>query len=259
MVNNLPWFIKTYNNLIEKAKIRTIEGYVEKHHIVSKSLGGSNNKENLVRLTAREHFIAHLLLAKIHGGKMYSAVYLMSCYKRYNSKDYEKLKIMYISRIKGIPLSKETKLKISKSLTGVQQSIETRNKRSASHKGKVCSEEVKKNMTKGQLKRFEEERLLNNGTIVPKKYSEDGMKRFSENGKRNGKLRKGCTTNRKGTNLPESHIKNLRKPKSEEGKEAIRLAQHIRRENEKSIKSQIILYFFYLLEFSIIHIHHQSF
>ena len=36
--------------------------YFEKHHIQPRSLGGSNDPENLVLLTPREHYIAHLLL-----------------------------------------------------------------------------------------------------------------------------------------------------------------------------------------------------
>lgn len=37
----------------------------EKHHIIPKSLGGTNNKSNLVNLTYREHYLAHLLLIKM--------------------------------------------------------------------------------------------------------------------------------------------------------------------------------------------------
>jgi len=36
------------------------------HHIIPRSLGGLNDKINLVNLTAREHYIAHLLLWKIY-------------------------------------------------------------------------------------------------------------------------------------------------------------------------------------------------
>ena len=39
--------------------------YTEKHHIVPRSLGGGDEKSNLVRLTAREHFICHMLLAEM--------------------------------------------------------------------------------------------------------------------------------------------------------------------------------------------------
>ena len=40
-------------------------GYYEKHHIVPRSMGGSNKKSNLVDLTAREHYVCHRLLTKM--------------------------------------------------------------------------------------------------------------------------------------------------------------------------------------------------
>lgn len=57
---------KHYDNLIKRAKGRTLNGYTESHHIIPKCLGGTDDKDNLVNLTAREHFIAHLLLWKIN-------------------------------------------------------------------------------------------------------------------------------------------------------------------------------------------------
>lgn len=58
-----------YYSIIDKAQHRTINEYVEKHHIIPKTLGGNNDKINLVKLTAREHFICHLLLTKMLEGK----------------------------------------------------------------------------------------------------------------------------------------------------------------------------------------------
>jgi len=55
-----------YDKLIERAKSRKLQGYKEKHHIIPRSIGGTDNKDNLVNLTAREHFIAHILLVKIY-------------------------------------------------------------------------------------------------------------------------------------------------------------------------------------------------
>lgn len=57
---------KLYNSIIQNRKQNAIEGYTETHHIIPRSLGGTNDKENLVDLTAREHFICHLLLTKIY-------------------------------------------------------------------------------------------------------------------------------------------------------------------------------------------------
>jgi hypothetical protein len=55
-----------YELLIERAKNRKLDCYTEKHHIIPKCMNGTDNKDNLVVLTAREHFIAHLLLLKIY-------------------------------------------------------------------------------------------------------------------------------------------------------------------------------------------------
>lgn len=60
---------KIYFSIIKKAQTRMIDGYFEKHHITPKSIGGKNNKENIVKLTAREHFICHWLLWKFSEGK----------------------------------------------------------------------------------------------------------------------------------------------------------------------------------------------
>src|SRR5574343_160301 len=40
--------------------------YTERHHIVPKCMGGSNELENLIDLTLREHYLAHMMLAKAY-------------------------------------------------------------------------------------------------------------------------------------------------------------------------------------------------
>lgn len=56
-----------YDNLIKLAKERTplTEGY-EVHHIVPRCLGGSDDKDNLIKLTYKEHYLAHAYLSLIH-------------------------------------------------------------------------------------------------------------------------------------------------------------------------------------------------
>lgn len=57
-----------YNQLVIAAKSQERskkDEYFESHHIVPKSLGGSDEDDNLILLTPREHFIAHLLLTKM--------------------------------------------------------------------------------------------------------------------------------------------------------------------------------------------------
>lgn len=59
-------YLKIYNRIVERATNRDILGYVEKHHIVPKCLGGENKKSNIVSLTAKEHYICHKLLCEIY-------------------------------------------------------------------------------------------------------------------------------------------------------------------------------------------------
>lgn len=62
-------YTKAYNSIIGAARARgAMSGYSEVHHVIPKSLGGSNRKENLVRLTPKEHFICHRLLPKMTSG-----------------------------------------------------------------------------------------------------------------------------------------------------------------------------------------------
>ena len=69
-----------YIKFIEWAEARPLfPGYAEWHHIIPKSLGGSDKKNNLIRLDSREHFIAHWLLVKALPSKeMRGAFYAMS-------------------------------------------------------------------------------------------------------------------------------------------------------------------------------------
>ena len=57
-----------YKLLIDRAKVRSTVGFFELHHILPKCLGGSDDLENLIRLTPREHQFAHKLLVKMHPG-----------------------------------------------------------------------------------------------------------------------------------------------------------------------------------------------
>ena len=67
-----------YKSLIDRRKAQSPSGYSERHHVIPKSLGGDNSRENIVSLTAREHYFCHKLLARIYGGKMWQALFLMS-------------------------------------------------------------------------------------------------------------------------------------------------------------------------------------
>lgn len=81
-------YTKWYKSIISKAQTRALDSYTEKHHIIPRSLGGTNLPDNLVKLTGREHFICHWLLMKMVTGpareKMIYAFRMM----RVTSKDH---------------------------------------------------------------------------------------------------------------------------------------------------------------------------
>ena len=94
-------YSKHYNILIARAKERKINGYTEVHHIIPKCIGGTDDKTNLVPLTAREHYVAHQLLAKIYPNEygLIKAVQMMSqCNwnnKCRNNRMYEWVRIRF--------------------------------------------------------------------------------------------------------------------------------------------------------------------
>ena len=74
-------YTKWYYLIVNSALTRNNAGYSERHHIIPKSLGGSNEQSNIVTLSAREHFVCHRLLTKMVSGinkrKMSYAVWLL--------------------------------------------------------------------------------------------------------------------------------------------------------------------------------------
>lgn len=88
-------YSKLYHKITSNAKQRITEGYTETHHIIPQSLGGNNDRDNLVELTAREHFICHWLLIKMTEGedrsKMLYALNGMKAENRYQQRYHTKI------------------------------------------------------------------------------------------------------------------------------------------------------------------------
>lgn len=60
-------YLKIYNNLMQSRKtLQDSNEYCEIHHILPRCLGGTDDSDNLVKLTYREHYVAHWLLTKIY-------------------------------------------------------------------------------------------------------------------------------------------------------------------------------------------------
>ena len=151
----MPNYYKIYNDLCltrkneNRTKLDNI--YYEEHHIIPKCLGGNNSIDNLVLLTPREHFVAHLLLYKHYkkiGGeplrKLAFALVSMTGNPttkriiRFSSKDYGVLREAAINATLGRkiedtrnyrkPKSKSHKESIRNARLGMRWSKETRKK-----------------------------------------------------------------------------------------------------------------------------------
>jgi hypothetical protein len=97
---------KIYNNIVRRGQNRILEGYTEKHHIVPRCLGGTDDADNLVSLTPEEHYLCHLLLVKIYPNNisLVKAAMFMTASNNYikrNNKVYGWLKREYSNSIKG--------------------------------------------------------------------------------------------------------------------------------------------------------------
>ena len=143
-------YLNVYNALIEnrqKNPISRNDCYCERHHIIPKSEGGSNEPSNLVYLTAREHYICHLLLAKIYNTQgMWAAITMMRSSNKnqyrgvkFNSRLYEFVRMKVSELNRGKHLSDETKMKLSLAHKGKKFSEEHRKKMSLSRKGRKLS------------------------------------------------------------------------------------------------------------------------
>ena len=143
-----------YDLLIERARDRPLSGYSENHHVIPRCVGGSNAPENLVCLTAEEHYVAHQLLVFMYPGnhKILWAASNMTgknrLMQRPNNKMYswirKRLAEQSRKRNTGYKHTDECRARMSASHLGVKlgpRSAETKAKMSAAAKGRAKSPE----------------------------------------------------------------------------------------------------------------------
>lgn len=249
-------YFRWYENIISRSQNRTFteNEYTENHHIIPRSLGGSNKKINLACLTAREHYICHRLLTKFLTGegkrKMAFAMWIMVTNNnphqqrhKINSRTYEFIKRELVAAQKSPEFREKVK-------EGLRKSEKQKNK-IIWNKGVPVTEEMKQRLRDANLgKTVAEESITkgietkrNNGTLrtkgswspspetreklrqarLGKTTSEDVKRKISEanKGRKMTSEQKIAISKRmKGQTLPESHV------------ESIRQAQRTRRERE---------------------------
>ena len=190
-----------YIELMERSFERQLTGYVEKHHVIPKCMGGDDQSRNLAILTPEEHYLAHLLLVKIYpkNNKLVFAANMM-CINRPNNKKYGWIKRKHSkaqSESKkgkkpsletkqkmsesqkgnkyclGRKLSSETKQKMSEALKGKKRSLETIQKMSDANKGnKHClgykhSPEAKQKISESKKLYWKNKKLTEHNLTLP--------------------------------------------------------------------------------------------
>jgi hypothetical protein len=147
-----------YYKIIEKAKNQERKKnkgiYYESHHIVPKSLGGSNNKTNLVLLTAKEHFICHRLLTKMcvlnsNKIKMLYALHRLANGNNllFTSQQYLIARTALIEANKNRICTEETRQKLREAGYKRKHSEKTKEKISKIRKGKKFTDEQRKRIS----------------------------------------------------------------------------------------------------------------
>lgn len=142
-----------YERLIERARTRQKpSGYTERHHVVPRCMGGTNEPHNIVALTPEEHFVAHQLLVKMHPahvGLMWAASAMCGGSRRQGNKLYGWLRRRFSAAISkanaGRTFSPETRAKMADAKLGKKRpphTPETKAKMSAARVGIKYSPET---------------------------------------------------------------------------------------------------------------------
>jgi len=162
-----------YKRLIERApKTKPVTHITEGHHIVPRCIGGTNS-DGIVYLTPEEHYIAHLLLIKIHPNKpklIYAANMMTTNgvgQHRTKNKKYGWLRKKYSEQVKGKPKSKEHRKKLAESnrrRKGIPRTLEVKAKIGAARKGKTFVEQFGEIKAKEIMKKAVLTKIKNNST-----------------------------------------------------------------------------------------------
>lgn len=149
-----------YKQITERGQLRPRDPKHENHHIIPKSLGGSNKKENITNISVREHFICHWLLTKIHSTgeahwKMDNALRFMRAENKHQARYHTKITSRVYARLKEeyALLSSEKRKGKGNGMFGKKQTDEAKRKISEANSGRVQPEEEKQRQIEAQTGR----------------------------------------------------------------------------------------------------------
>ena len=158
MFNNSK-YTKIYYQIVKKAKERTTINYTEKHHIIPCSLTGSNKKDNIVALTAREHFICHWLLTKML------------------SNSPEQKKLYHAFSALAMVSSNQQRTITSKQYQILSKASKIVLKGNTHNKGKVRTSEANEKQRRTMLEKYKEQSYVHIGKTYEEIYGTEAQAR----------------------------------------------------------------------------------
>lgn len=175
---NLTYAEFIENILNTRGRFNCGDEYHERHHIIPKCMGGTNDKNNLIDLFAREHFIAHKMLAEENpdnNGLVYGwtcMAFVKNNYQeRYEitSEEYEMLKKIMNEMCSGE----------NAHFYGKHHSNETKKKQSEIKKG-ARNPNYGKHYSEEERRRLSELLSGENGPMYGKHHSEETRRKIGE-------------------------------------------------------------------------------
>jgi hypothetical protein len=126
--------------------------YLEKHHIIPRCMNGDNSPENLVLLTAREHFLIHWLLHRIYPeNKSIGNAFFMNCHGTEKQLKYRQETKFTISS-RAYAEAKKAVVIMLRSRKNYKHSEETKKKQSVSAKKKIVTKEQIEKLHQGNYR-----------------------------------------------------------------------------------------------------------
>lgn len=178
---------RIYNEIVERGKTRKLTSYKEKHHIIPRCMGGTDESENIVELTATEHFICHKLLTEIYPNEngLHYASWMMITMKDVLGRDYRVGSREYQRLRENIIVSEETKQKISQiriergigkgesnGMYGKTHTSEARRIQSEKARGYTHTEDAKRRMSESHIGMSPSNKGMPTSDVVKKKISD---------------------------------------------------------------------------------------
>jgi hypothetical protein len=143
-----------YEKMMQRARGRVLGGYRERHHVVPRCLGGRDVPDNIVELTAGEHYVVHQLLVKMHPGHHGLAYAVLKMGAAGGRRPFAWLRSRFAESQRGRRLGPHTaqhRRRISIANSGKACLPEVRAKLSVAFKGKPLTDQHRKNIAKSLI------------------------------------------------------------------------------------------------------------